>query len=61
VDYNFSTESSIGLGRVWSIRPAFAASILHKNDKQLARNIDIASKHRYDGAKVFFELNKTKI
>ena len=35
---NFNTNLSIGPGCVWSIRPAFAAAILHKNDKQLARN-----------------------
>ena len=38
VGCNFNTDMSIGPGCVWSIRPAFAAAILHKNDKQLARN-----------------------
>ena len=38
VSYNFNTDVSIGPSCVWSIRPAFATAILHKNDKQLARN-----------------------
>ena len=36
--YNFNTDVSIGPSCVWSIRPAFVAAILHKNDKKLARN-----------------------
>ena len=38
VSYNFNIDMSIGPGCVWSIRPALAAAILHKNDKQLACN-----------------------
>ena len=35
---NFNTVWTMGPGYAWSIYPAFAAAILHKNDKQLARN-----------------------
>ena len=38
VGYCVNTNLSMGPGCGWSICPAFAATILHKNDKQLACN-----------------------
>ena len=48
--YNINTDSSMGPGCAWSIFPAFAAAILHKNDKQLVweMNTQYAYGTRYE-------------
>ena len=41
-----NTDLSMGPGSAYLIRPAFAAGILHKNDKQLARVDIIENKNK---------------